>query len=164
MRSFAARQSCYQTAVGATVIECLSSVMFHTCRQPLSAGQCCQLCKADDWGAIQWSSNLTLLQQQTPVTLGKSVYPLSSNLPTSASTEGNTTLRQVFLSAIFRDACQADASTCTQPARWRLSSWSACSSSCGGGVSTRTAACINAATGKQSALTWCFTIKLLDKG
>jgi hypothetical protein len=133
--------------------------MVCTCRQPLSAGQCCQSCKADDFGAILWSSNLTLLQQQMPVTLGNSVVPLSRNLPASASTEGNTTLRQVFLSAVLSDVCQASASTCTQPVRWRLSSWSACSTSCGGGVSTRLAACINEATGNNAALTCCYTDK-----
>lgn len=119
------------------------------CRQPLLAGQCCQLCNASDWSAISWSTNLTDIQQaDMPITVGSTVTLLSSRLTVSNSSSNATSFKDVFLLADLTAVCQADQASCTQPVRWLLGSWGTCSSSCGGGVSTRTAACINADTGE----------------
>jgi hypothetical protein len=65
------------------------------------------------------------------------------------SSPNNSSLRDVFLALSFGSACKGDAAACSHAVRWQLGSWSACSSSCGGGMTSRTAVCVEVSTG------WC---------
>lgn len=119
--------------------------MFLACRQPLPAGRCCQLCHASDWADVPWSSDLRLLQQRTPITLGDGVAPFNITPGTSAAS-----LETVLLSADPDSLCESNGTSCSQPVCWELSSWGACSSTCGGGAATRTATCTSVATGVRA--------------
>ena len=92
---------------------------------------------------------MSSLRQHTAVTLGTDTADITLSLP---ETIGNVTLKDAFSAANLRSICQAGASTCSQPVRWKLDSWGACSGSCGGGVATRAAACVQATTGEAAVL------------
>jgi hypothetical protein len=65
----------------------------------------------------------------------------------ASSSPDNSSLRDMFLASHFGSACKSDGAACSQAVRWQLGSWSACSSSCGGGTASRTTVCIEVSTG-----------------